>query len=174
MRIGVMSDSHDDVELIRRAVEIFNNQGVALVLHAGDIFSSRAAQGFHKLRSPFAGICGNYDTEWQELREAFAPWGQVYQGYYDFKMEGRRLALMHGLGGLHRLPPTKRFDVIIYGHSHHFDVREGPPLFLNPGQCSHRVEGEATVAVLDLGTLHVEKFVLDGRAPTGPSGEEEQ
>ncbi len=174
MKIGIMSDSHDDVALVRRAVEIFNNQEVSLVFHAGDIFSPKAAEGFHALQSRFVAICGNNDTEWLDLREAFAPWGQVYQGYYDVVLDGRRLALMHDLSGLHRLPENKRFDVVIYGHSHHFDVKKGRSLLLNPGQCSHSVQGEATVAVLDLATLEVERFVLDetDEATAALAGEE--
>ena len=174
MKIGVMSDSHDDVAMIRRAVEIFNSQQVSLVFHAGDISSPKAVEGFHTPQARFAAICGNNDTEWLDLREAFAPWGPVYQGYYDVVLYGRRLALMHELSGLHRLPENKRFDVVIYGHSHHFDVRKGRSLLLNPGQCSHSVQGEATVAVLDLATLEVARLVLDetDEATAALAGEE--
>jgi len=36
MKIGVISDTHDNLPLIEKAVKIFNEKGVKLVLHAGD------------------------------------------------------------------------------------------------------------------------------------------
>jgi len=32
--IGIMSDSHDNLQAIRRAVEIFNSSDIDLVIHA--------------------------------------------------------------------------------------------------------------------------------------------
>jgi len=37
--IGIMSDSHDHMEAIRAAVEVFNQAGVKLVVHAGDLIA---------------------------------------------------------------------------------------------------------------------------------------
>ena len=37
MKIGVLSDTHDHIPKIKRAVEIFNEEKVDLVLHSGDI-----------------------------------------------------------------------------------------------------------------------------------------
>jgi len=36
MKVGIMSDSHDRLPYIKRAVDIFNRESVDLVLHAGD------------------------------------------------------------------------------------------------------------------------------------------
>jgi predicted phosphodiesterase len=37
--IGIISDSHDNMDAIRRAVEFFNKKEVKAVLHAGDLVS---------------------------------------------------------------------------------------------------------------------------------------
>ena len=34
MKIGVFSDSHDNVNMIKMAVDLFNVEGVELVIHA--------------------------------------------------------------------------------------------------------------------------------------------
>ena len=39
MKIGVFSDSHDNVPMVKKAVELFNNEGVELVIHAGDFIA---------------------------------------------------------------------------------------------------------------------------------------
>ncbi len=41
MLIGLMADTHDNIHLIDRAVERFNEEGVELVLHAGDYVSPK-------------------------------------------------------------------------------------------------------------------------------------
>ena len=160
MKLGVISDTHDDALAVRRAVRAFNAEAVSLVMHAGDISSPELASAFEGLKAPFVGVCGNNDHDWQGLRGAFAPYGQIYRGYYDIALAGVRLTLMHELRGLHQLPLNKKYDVVIYGHSHHFDVRNGHYLLVNPGQCKSGGE-EPTVAILDLCSLTVRKIVLD-------------
>ncbi|RLB07482.1 MAG: YfcE family phosphodiesterase, partial [Deltaproteobacteria bacterium] len=36
MKIGLMADSHDHVPMIERACDLFNAEGVQMVIHAGD------------------------------------------------------------------------------------------------------------------------------------------
>ena len=58
MRIGIISDTHDNVPMVQRAVEIFNAEAVDLVLHEGDYVSPFAVK-------PLSGLtvcpvpCGN-------------------------------------------------------------------------------------------------------------------
>lgn len=157
-----MSDTHDDNVAVRSAVAIFNREGVSYVLHAGDMASPQVASAFEGLKAPFIGVCGNNDWDWSGLREAFAPFGNVYSGYFDIQFEGMRLALMHELRLLHMLPANRKFDIVVYGHSHHFEARKGSKLMVNPGQCKDCQTGEATIAILDLSTLNVEKIALPG------------
>jgi uncharacterized protein len=49
--IGIISDSHDNLEAIRKAVEFFNNNDVKAVLHAGDLVSPFTARAFKELKS---------------------------------------------------------------------------------------------------------------------------
>ena len=39
MRIGVISDTHDNLLMIKKAVEVFNRHGVGMVVHAGDFIA---------------------------------------------------------------------------------------------------------------------------------------
>jgi len=45
---------------------------------------------------------------------------------------------------------------LIYGHTHEVDLREGPPLILNPGECGGWLSGRATCAIVDLERLQTE------------------
>jgi putative phosphoesterase len=49
--IGIISDSHDNMDAIRKAVGFFNNSDVKAVLHAGDLVSPFTARAFKELKS---------------------------------------------------------------------------------------------------------------------------
>ncbi len=36
MKIGIISDTHDDIENVQEAIQIFNKNKVDYVIHAGD------------------------------------------------------------------------------------------------------------------------------------------
>ena len=59
MKIGVMADSHDNVPMIRRAVELFNDEQVGLVIHAGDFISPFAIKPLHDLSCRVLAVFGN-------------------------------------------------------------------------------------------------------------------
>lgn len=46
MKIGLIADSHDNLPMIRAAVEVFTAAGVEAVLRAGDIIAPFAAKEF--------------------------------------------------------------------------------------------------------------------------------
>ena len=47
--IGIMSDSHDNLDAIRKAVDAFNEAEVDLVIHAGDMISPFTSKEIKKL-----------------------------------------------------------------------------------------------------------------------------
>ena len=51
MRIGIISDTHDNHRNVSRAVEIFNERGTAYVLHAGDMTRASTASLFAGLKA---------------------------------------------------------------------------------------------------------------------------
>ena len=53
MKVGIMSDSHDHLINIRKAVEIFNEAGVGFILHAGDFVAPFVANELQKLKCHF-------------------------------------------------------------------------------------------------------------------------
>ena len=69
MKIGVISDTHDNIPLIKRAVGLFNRNGVGHILHAGDFVAPFSILPFNALKSPFTGVFGNNDGEKKGLTE---------------------------------------------------------------------------------------------------------
>ena len=69
MKIGIISDTHDNIENIQKAVKEFNNRHVEIVLHAGDFVSPIAVESFAGIK--LVGILGNNDTDIPGLTSAF-------------------------------------------------------------------------------------------------------
>ena len=69
--IGIISDTHDNLPLITRAVRKFNRYQVDLVLHAGDYVSPFTIPCFKTLEARFIGVYGNNCAERELLKYKF-------------------------------------------------------------------------------------------------------
>jgi len=152
-----MSDSHDNVPAIRKAVELFNRVGCSLVIHAGDVVAPFAARELKSLSSPVMAVFGNCDGEKDGLVAVFKEFGQIVPGPYSFSHANLRFYLSH-------YPvesPPAGTDVVVFGHTHRAQVnRDGNLVMVNPGEVCGWVKGVSTVAILDPATLVVDIILL--------------
>ena len=95
MKLGIMSDSHDNLPLIAQAVELFNSEKVDLVLHAGDFVSPFTAMPFRGLNARLVGVFGNNDGDKPALISRFKDIGELHEDYRELELAGRKIALMH-------------------------------------------------------------------------------
>ena len=68
MKIGLISDTHDDINNVQKAIEIFKEEKVSLIIHAGDFIFPGVIDEFKKLKDELPGIriigvLGNNDGE---------------------------------------------------------------------------------------------------------------
>jgi hypothetical protein len=156
MKIGVMSDSHDNLPAIRRALALFEAHGAEAVIHAGDFIAPFAVKELLKFKGPIYGCFGNNDGEKAGIR---AIWPKVADPPCELQLGGRRILLTHDEAQLQKTPELlRRADVVIFGHSHQVVAgeRRGPgPTRLNPGECGGWLTGISTVAILDTDTLEI-------------------
>jgi len=146
-----MSDSHDNVPLIKKAVDYFNDNKVDIVFHAGDIISPFCSSELSKLKSRFFAVFGNNDGERQMWYDKIKGWGEIFEDYYETTLEGQRILLMHEPRHLEELAQSRRYGVIIFGHTHKPEKRFiESTLVVNPGECGGWLTGKSTVATLKL------------------------
>jgi hypothetical protein len=157
--IGLLSDTHDHLPSIRRAVELFNEQDVDLVLHAGDIVSPFTARAFSGLRAPFVGIYGNNDGDRIHLQAFFKDIGEFHGDPYMDVIGGASVALTHVPELVPSLAATH--DVVVYGHTHEPAVRHDGALVVNPGECCGYLTGWHTAALLSLPGMQADIVELE-------------
>ena len=159
--IGVMSDSHDNLPMIRRAVEVFNDAGCDLVLHAGDIVAPFAAKELATLNCRVRAVFGNVDGEKTGLRLALQAFGDIQEAPFVFSHAGREILLCHIDLPVRKYLASGAYDIIIFGHTHKAEIRkQGKTLAVNPGETGGWLTGKSTVAQVDPETLTVEIISL--------------
>jgi uncharacterized protein len=154
MLIGLMSDSHDNLPLIDKAIAKMNEARVALVLHAGDYVAPFVIPRFRELKPRLIGVFGNNDGDRELLKKRFSenPNLEIHGSFAEIAAEGTRIALLHGSDQelLKSLIAGENYDFIVHGHSHSMETyRKGKMLVVNPGEVCGYLTGKATVAVLD-------------------------
>jgi putative phosphoesterase len=152
MKIGILSDTHDRLPMIERAVQRFKAAGVKLVLHAGDFVSPFTAIPLGKLDAEFVGVFGNNDGDRIYLTRRFEAIGPIHLGYHTFEVSEIRGVLMHEPKSIDALVASGHYDLVIYGHTHEIDVREGTCVVVNPGETCGYLTGRATIAIFDTAT----------------------
>lgn len=161
MKIGLISDSHDHISNIRKAVRVFKNRGVSLVIHAGDFVSPPSLKPFEGMR--IAGIYGNNDGERNRLPKMFQNLDGVLGGdFLSLEEDGNTIAIYHGTvpALLEALVECGKYDLVVTGHTHEVvNERHGETMLLNPGS-AHGFGEKATVMVVELKDLKVEVVEL--------------
>jgi putative phosphoesterase len=152
MIIGLISDTHDNVPMIKRAIERLKEERVKLVLHAGDYISPFTAKPYSELGVPMIGVFGNNCAETEALKRVYAEVGADLRGYFaEIERGGLRIALTHGhLKSEMDRAMSGDYDVVVRGHVHRSSIREeNGILVINPGEVCGYVSGSNTVAFLD-------------------------
>lgn len=155
MLVGVIADSHDYLPKLKAGLDLFKQNGVNHVLHAGDHVAPFAVKLLLASGLPFTGVFGNNDGEKVGIGKLTR---DIHPEPHALELAGRRIVLVHDLG---KLLPADRAgaEIVVFGHTHQPLVEKGPPLLLNPGECCGWLTGRCTVALLDLATLDVK--ILD-------------
>lgn len=153
MKIGVLSDTHDNLDNVLTVLEILRQRGIETVIHCGDLTDFTMISHFSGFRLIY--LIGNMDVATGTIRKRveqmrednFA--GLVYQG----KLDGRMVAATHSHleGKVMELVQEKRFDWIFHGHTHEKrdeTVRE--TRIVNPGALGGLVRGPRSFCIVDL------------------------
>jgi putative phosphoesterase len=150
MIVGIMSDSHDNLPAVKKAVRFFQEMKCRLVIHAGDFVAPFAARELGLLGCPVKSVFGNCDGEKRGLEKALHPFGEIKEAPFVFSHSGREILLVHVPFSIKKHSATRQYDVIIFGHTHKPKVeKKDGSLLINPGETGGWVSGKTTVAVLD-------------------------
>ena len=155
MRIGVVSDTHNNLANVRRIVDILNAARVERVVHTGDVTQAKTLRALAELEVPLVGVYGNND-EREPLAEVAREVGfEMVEPPLELAWSGRRLLVVHDPLDVDRW--WSGHDVVLHGHDHRRRIdRDNGRLVFNPGECAGHLEGRNAVGIVDLASLEAE------------------
>ncbi len=155
MIIGVISDTHDHLDNLRKVVEIFNARDVGHIIHAGDYTSPFTWRVLKHFKGDFTGIFGNNDGERVLLKKLYQD--RIYTQPYRFTLDNKKIVVMHEPDVVDALADSGHFDLVVYGHTHEPVVkRVGNTLVVNPGEVCGWLYGKPAAALVNLENMEAE------------------
>ena len=138
MLVAIMSDSHDNIWNLRRAVEIIKDSQAGLIIHCGDFIAPFMLKELDTAAIPVQGVFGNNDGDQHMLTKMSLTMlknvtlhGLV--GQVD--VEGFSIGFTHYAGMGEGLVSAGTCQLVCFGHSHEHEIRRIENVtMLNPGE----------------------------------------
>lgn len=181
MKYMLLSDIHGSLPRLRRALDLYREHRCDMLLLVGDILNYGPRNGvpegldapgiaaeLNAMASDIVAVRGNCDSEVDQMLLQFP----ILQDYALLVDEGRRVLLTHGhVYGPAHLPPG-RFDIVVTGHTHLWELRRPDPLgplLCNTGSITFPKGGNPpTLGIMEHGRVTI--YDLDTREPIGAMG----
>ncbi len=159
MIIGVISDSHDHLDNLKRAVDTLRKKGIQLIIHCGDIISPFCLDILGKSGVEWTGVLGNNDGEVELLVKRSE--GRLSKEPKELELDGKRILVKHFHHFVEEIARANSYHLILYGHTHKPQVETiGKTLVVNPGECCGWLTGRPTAAIVDLSSMEAEILEL--------------
>ena len=141
-RVAILSDSHDNIWNLEKALVQVNESGAQLLVHCGDLCApfvlDQIAQAF---TGPIHVIFGNNDGDGRLLQAIAGKHSHVtlHGIYAELAVDNRQIALIHYPEPARRLAQSGQFDLVCYGHDHlKYEDSIEECLLVNPGEIMGR------------------------------------
>lgn len=160
MRIGVLSDTHNNLHNTRLALEALRAAGAERLIHCGDITTPEIVLLFAGWEVAF--VLGNNDYDRAGLSAAARSIGaRPPQAIQVIHAPQATIAAAHGhhYADVFRLLASRKYTYVCLGHSHRRrdEVRQGYGVrVINPGALGGSKPQTRSVCLLDTATNRVE------------------
>jgi putative phosphoesterase len=160
MKIGIISDTHDDVRNLQVALDRLRTQNIVTVFHCGDVCGPEVIQALEGFNVWVAQ--GNMDRHRRLAQAIEESLGRTrFAWLHEPTMNGHPLALIHGDNEevLGNLVTSGNHAYVFHGHTHRRrDQMIGRTRVINPGALGGTRKQSYSFCVLDLATGNV-RFV---------------
>jgi len=129
MKFAIISDTHDNMSNLKKAISWIQKENIQLILHCGDITSIETLNNAKKLfgeRIEFVKGNGDFDLDLPEKKE--------------IKIDKKKIAFTHFPQIAKKLAESGKFDLVFYGHTHKpWQEKIGDCRMINPGELAGQI-----------------------------------
>ena len=120
MKIGVLSDTHDNLSNLTYVLNVYREMGIEMIIHCGDLTSLEMVSHFDGFHTIY--LTGNMDIMTGAIKSRFEKMridnfvGEVFRG----RLDGVLIAATHGHinSKIMDLVRQKKYKWIFHGHTH--------------------------------------------------------
>lgn len=175
MRIGILSDIHDNLWNLGPAVEFLSGQA-DILLCCGDLCSPFVMDELKKFHAAVHIVFGNNDADLFRITRKADSRVQVHGELLEIELGGRRVAVQHFDNIARGLGASGLYDLVCYGHNHRRKLeRVGATVVVNPGPIMGVAFGPggweevpASFAICDTDSMSVGFFEVRERSTVAP------
>ena len=158
MKIGVISDSHDHIENLRKALEKL--KACDVLLHCGDLIMPSVTVELGKFNGQVHVVFGNNEGEQFNIVRKCPENVILYKPMAELELGGKKIAVVHYNHFADALASTGKYDAVFYGHTHKKDKHKiNDTWVVNPGDLMN-LHNEMGYAIYDTDKNEVTLYEL--------------
>jgi len=162
MIIGIISDSHEHLQNLEKALNKLKEKNIDVLIHCGDFCAPFIiSEHLAKFGKSVHCVYGNIDD--RETTKKLADEAEnvtLYGDIAEIELDNNKIAVVHNPEKARTLAESDKFDVVFYGHTHKKDIKKiGNTLLVNPGEIMGKY-GRPSFAIWDTktDTIEIEVF----------------
>jgi putative phosphoesterase len=163
MIVAVMSDTHDNIWNLRKALAVVQERNVEVIIHCGDFVAPFMLKELNQTQIPVHGVFGNNDGDQYLLTKmslAESSNVHLYGLVGELTLDGFSIGFSHYRPVSDGLAASGRFDLVCFGHSHEAFLEQGQKTdLLNPGEVMGK-DGSPGFYLVDTSTRQYEPISL--------------
>ncbi len=165
MKIAIISDSHDNLANLKKALSLIKKERVKFLIHCGDIFKPEMLK---KILKNFSGkanfVLSDVDEDYfQNVEEDYfkdLPKCRIWKKFGEMKIKSKKIAFSHSPKIALKLAFSQKYDIVFYGHLHKpWQSKIKKTKLVNPGNVAG-LFFRSSFAIYDLKTEKLELKIL--------------
>jgi putative phosphoesterase len=163
VKVAIISDTHDHLENLEKALAGIHALGVASLFHCGDLVSPFVIDRLAKFAGTVNVVFGNNEGDRLTISSVAS------RKFPNIKLHGEvgfvgtekgEIAFTHRPEFAHALACTRKYAAVFYGHTHRMKIEriDATPL-INPGDLMGLIEPPGWI-IFDLATGRAEHFTV--------------
>ncbi|MCX6739817.1 MAG: YfcE family phosphodiesterase [Candidatus Parcubacteria bacterium] len=165
MKMAIVSDSHDNLPNIKKAINYINKQKISVMIHCGDVCAPVILGEFAKL---FKGkeihvAKGNVDGDIEGFKAMARKYPKIIYHGNTGKVDIDKLSITfcHEPFLAKKMAESQKYDFVFHGHTHKpWQEKVGKTTILNPGTLAG-LFNKATFAIFDTETKKAQLILLE-------------
>ena len=163
MKIAVMSDSHDNIWKLRKALGIIKSKNCEKIIHCGDFVAPFMFKELETTGIPVHCVFGNNDGDKRLLTQfAMESNGLITLSSIigELDIEGFKIGFTHEWPVAQGLAAMEKYNLVCFGHSHQYVLKHiGSTIVLNPGEVMGK-DGDPGFCIFDVVTQDIQRISI--------------